>query len=185
MYNIPNTVTITRLAAVPILVLFFYFPFEWTNWIAAIIFSAAALTDWLDGFLARRLNQATAFGAFLDPVVDKILVVVALLILMTRADQSMWYLVPALVIISREITISALREWMAEIGKRTSVAVNFIGKAKTFIQMTALAILLTDHAELMMFGFILLYLAVVLTIWSMIIYLKVAWPDLTKSSKSP
>ena len=135
--NIPNTLTLFRIVLVAVLVVMFYLPFKWSYLASAAIFSVAALTDWFDGYLARKLNQSTALGAFLDPVADKLMVAVALGLLIERLHE--WYFtLPALVIIGREIVISALREWMAEIGKRTSVAVSYIGKIKTTVQMIAI-----------------------------------------------
>ena len=179
--NIPNTLTLFRILLVPVFVLVFYLPFQWSFLASAVIFLVAALTDWFDGYLARKLDQSTPFGAFLDPVADKLMVAVALGLLIERFGSWVFTL-PALVIIGREIVVSALREWMAELGKRTSVAVSYIGKIKTVMQM--LAILFFLVIELDYFGIVFwlayasLYLAAVLTLWSMMIYLKAAWPDL-------
>ncbi|MFZ1294075.1 MAG: CDP-diacylglycerol--glycerol-3-phosphate 3-phosphatidyltransferase, partial [Pseudomonadales bacterium] len=119
--NIPNMLTLFRIALIPVFVLVFFLPFHWSYMASAVIFVLASLTDWLDGYLARRLDQSTSFGAFLDPVADKLMVVIALVLLVTQQD-TVWFTVPALVVVGREILVSALREWMAEIGKRTSVA---------------------------------------------------------------
>lgn len=177
--NIPNALTIMRIMLIPVLVVVFYFPFKNHLIVAACIFAVAAITDWLDGYLARRLGQMTAFGAFLDPVADKLMVVIALVLLVERHDTLMFTLA-ACVIIGREIVISALREWMAELGERTSVAVSYIGKVKTAFQMVAITGLLavdpaTDEGWLVVLCYVVLYTAAVLTLWSMFIYLKAAW----------
>lgn len=178
--KIPTMLTLMRLAIIPFIILFYYIPFHSMRIVVAILFILACLTDWLDGYLARKLNQTTRFGAFLDPVVDKIIVAVALVLLVS--DPRLPYLViPVAVIICREIAISALREWMAEIGKRTSIAVSFMGKVKTTIQMIAVIALLACNPAnpnwVMYVGYILLYVAAILTIWSMAIYLRAAWPN--------
>ncbi|MFD2189725.1 CDP-diacylglycerol--glycerol-3-phosphate 3-phosphatidyltransferase [Pistricoccus aurantiacus] len=179
--NIPNLLTLARIAFIPLLVMVFYLPYNWSLLLAAGLFGLAALTDWLDGFLARRWNQSTPFGAFLDPVADKLMVVVALALLIERFDTP-WLTLPALVIIGREIVISALREWMAEMGNRGLVAVSWIGKVKTTLQMIAILLLLgfapgTPIAQL---GVITLYVAAALTLWSMLQYLRAAWPHLSR-----
>ena len=135
--NIPNTLSLLRLFLIPVFVVAFYLPFTWAPFIAAMIFFAAGFTDWLDGMLARKLGQTSRFGAFIDPVADKVLVVTAL-ILITQHYHSIWVTIPAVGMIAREVIISALREWMAEIGKRASVAVSWVGKVKTGAQMFAL-----------------------------------------------
>ncbi|MBZ5489059.1 CDP-diacylglycerol--glycerol-3-phosphate 3-phosphatidyltransferase [Halomonas aquamarina] len=180
--NIPNLLTLARVAFIPLLVVLFYLPFNWSMPLAAGLFALASATDWLDGYLARRWNQSTPFGAFLDPVADKLMVVVALALLIERYDTLVLTL-PALVIIGREIVISALREWMAEMGKRGLVAVSWIGKLKTTLQMVALLILLAlpPSHEIALLGVVVLYAAAVLTLWSMIQYLKAAWPHLSRS----
>lgn len=177
--NIPNTLTILRILLIPVLVVVFYIPFENHLLVAAGIFAAAAVTDWFDGYLARRLGQMTAFGAFLDPVADKLMVAIALVLLVERHDTLLFTLA-ACVIIGREIVISALREWMAELGKRTSVAVSYIGKVKTAFQMVAITGLLainpaTDESWLLALCYLVLYAAAVLTLWSMVVYLRAAW----------
>lgn len=179
--NIPNQLTLFRIMLIPVFVLVFYLPFKWSYLASAAIFGLAALTDLLDGYLARKLDQSTPFGAFLDPVADKLMVAVALGLMIERFE--IWYFtLPALVIIGREIVVSALREWMAEIGKRTSVAVSYIGKVKTVMQMLAilffLAIELDYHGILYWLAYTALYVAAALTLWSMLVYLKAAWPDL-------
>jgi CDP-diacylglycerol---glycerol-3-phosphate 3-phosphatidyltransferase len=177
--NIPNTLTILRICLIPVLVVVFYLPFKNHLLVAAGIFAVAAVTDWIDGYLARRLGQMTAFGAFLDPVADKLMVVIALVLLVERHDTVL-FTVAACVIIGREIVISALREWMAELGERTSVAVSYIGKVKTAFQMVAITALLavdaaTDESWLVALSYIILYTAAVLTLWSMVVYLRAAW----------
>ncbi|MGP4843116.1 CDP-diacylglycerol--glycerol-3-phosphate 3-phosphatidyltransferase [Marinobacter sp. 1Y8] len=181
--NLPNILTMSRIIMIPIFVLVFYLPYEWRYVVSAAIFALAAATDWLDGYLARRLNQSTPFGAFLDPVADKLMVAVALTVLIEE-HHSFLLTLPATVIICREIVISALREWMAEMGKRGSVAVSYIGKIKTTAQMGSIMLLLafptgTNGAFL---GTVVLYGAAILTLWSMIIYLRAAWPDLFPKS---
>jgi cardiolipin synthase len=180
--NLPNLLTWLRILLIPIFVGVFYFESSWLplasqNMIATAIFTIAAITDWLDGWLARKLNQTSAFGAFLDPVADKLMVAAALIVLvqLARVDA-----VIALIIIGREITISALREWMAQIGEARSVAVSFLGKIKTISQMVAIPLLLY-HDRIGPFspqrvGTWLIYLAAVLTLLSMVYYLKKAWP---------
>ena len=168
-----------RILLIPVLVVVFYIPFQNHLLVAAGIFAVAAITDWFDGYLARRLGQMTAFGAFLDPVADKLMVAVALVLLVERHDTILFTLA-ACVIIGREIVISALREWMAELGERTSVAVSYIGKVKTAFQMVAITGLLaidptTSESWLLVLCYVVLYTAAVLTLWSMIIYLKAAW----------
>lgn len=183
--NIPNTLTITRIAMIPILVLVFYLPFENHQWVAAGIFGVAAITDWFDGYLARKLAQMTQFGAFLDPVADKLMVAVALVLLVEQHDTILFTLA-ACVIIGREIVISALREWMAELGQRTSVAVSYIGKIKTVVQMFAIAFLLALEPGVhpdwaLAISYATLYAAAALTLWSMFVYLKAAWKVLEES----
>ena len=178
--NIPNAFTLFRILLIPVLVIVYYLSYTWTGIAAAAIFTTAALTDWLDGYLARKLNQSTPFGAFLDPVADKLMVVIALVLLLDSYPEAR-FTIPAMIIIGREIVISALREWMAEIGNRTSVAVSYVGKFKTTMQMISIIILLTQtsvvDSRIEILGFVSLYLAAALTLWSMIIYLKAAWPD--------
>lgn len=185
MLNLPNFLTLIRIALIPVFVVVFYLPVSWSDIVVTVIFTFAAATDWLDGYLARRLHQTSAFGAFLDPVADKLMVAVALVLLVDKNPTSfhgLFLTLPAAVIIGREIVISALREWMAELGERAQVAVSVIGKIKTFAQMLALILLLYREpindfptAEI---GFILLYIAAALTLWSMMIYLRAAWPTM-------
>jgi len=162
-----------------VLVVVFYLPFNNHLLVAAAVFGLAAITDWFDGYLARRLGQMTAFGAFLDPVADKLMVAVALVLLVERHDTQLFTLA-ACVIIGREIVVSALREWMAELGARTSVRVSYVGKVKTAFQMVAITGLLainpdTNENWLLALSYLVLYTAAVLTLWSMTIYLKAAW----------
>ena len=174
--------TTVRIVLVPVLVVVFYLPVAWAPVACAAIFALAALTDWADGFLARRLSQMSTFGAFLDPVADKLMVAVTLVLLLQR-DPELWLAVPAAIIISREIVVSALRELMAELGQRATVAVATLGKIKTASQMTALALMLYRHdlgpVPVYGIGTLLLYAATVLTIWSMVVYLRAAWPVMT------
>lgn len=181
MWNIPNILTLLRIVLVPVFVLIFYLPFSWARIGCAVVFALAAITDWLDGFLARRWSQTSPFGAFLDPVADKLMVAVALLLLV-QAEPTPALAIPAAVIIGREITISALREWMAELGARAQVAVSMIGKVKTTLQMVAILLLIYEQpiwgAPIYTIGFVLLYVAAILTLWSMVVYLRAAWPSL-------
>ena len=183
--NVPNLLTAARLLLVPVLVITFYLPFAWASLVCAAIFAIAAVTDWADGFLARRLSQVSTFGAFLDPVADKLMVSVTLVLLLQR-DPMLWLAIPAAIIISREIVVSALRELMAELGQRATVAVATLGKVKTAAQMTALLLMLYRHdlgpIPMYWIGSILLYAATVLTIWSMVVYLRVAWPVMISGS---
>jgi CDP-diacylglycerol--glycerol-3-phosphate 3-phosphatidyltransferase len=180
--NLANQLTLMRIFMIPLFVVVFYLPFGWSHIVTAIIFSLAAITDWADGYVARKYNQSTPFGAFLDPVADKLMVAIALLLLVTLHHDSAWFVVAAAVIVGREIVISALREWMAEVGQRASVAVSSIGKIKTTLQMTAIIVLLMNIPLLMPIGFIALAAAAVLTLWSMFLYLRAAWPFLLPSS---
>ncbi len=185
MWNIPNILTLLRIALVPVFVLLFYLPVEWARFSCALVFSIAAVTDWFDGYLARRWGQVSPFGAFLDPVADKLMIAVALLLLV-QADPTPALAIPAAVIIGREITISALREWMAELGARAAVAVSLIGKFKTAVQMVAILLLIYDQPligiPVFTVGFVLLYVAALLTLWSMVLYLRAAWPSLLGES---
>jgi CDP-diacylglycerol---glycerol-3-phosphate 3-phosphatidyltransferase len=179
--GIPNLLTLLRILLIPIFILLFYLPFRASHILAAILFTCAAMTDWLDGYLARSLDQVSKLGTFLDPVADKLIVVTALVVLV--GDHALPYLaIPAAVIIGREIMVSALREWMAEIGKRVRIKVSRLGKIKTAVQMLAIVALLLytpgGWKVLAILGYLLLYLAAFLTLWSMCIYLKAAWRDL-------
>lgn len=180
--GIPNSLTFLRILLIPVFILLFYLPFRGSHVLAAMIFTFAAMTDWLDGYLARSLGQVSKLGTFLDPVADKLIVVTALVLLV--GDHALPYLaIPAVVIVGREIMVSALREWMAEIGKRVHIKVSTLGKIKTAVQMLALiSLLLYKPGRWMAFatvGYVLLYLAALLTLWSMCIYLKAAWHDLS------
>ena len=183
--NLPNLITWLRIVLIPLFVGIFYFETSWVsepnqNLVATVLFTAAAITDWLDGWLARRLNQMSAFGAFLDPVADKLMVAAALITLvqLERVDA-----IIALIIIGREIAISALREWMAQLGQTKSIAVAFIGKLKTVAQMTAIVALLLHEPVIPrvstpLLGTVALWVAAILTLWSMFHYLKLAAPHL-------
>ncbi|OCG02816.1 CDP-diacylglycerol--glycerol-3-phosphate 3-phosphatidyltransferase [Gilliamella sp. wkB112] len=177
--NFPTVLTLFRVILIPFFVLAFYlFSHEWSGFFSALLFLIAAVTDVLDGYMARRLDQTTRFGAFLDPVADKIMVTIAL-VLITQYYQAWWISVSAIIIISREIIISALREWMAQIGKRNNVAVSSTGKIKTIAQMTALTWLLWRPCDLVIYaGLIALFIATVLTLLSMCQYLWIAHSDL-------
>lgn len=180
--NIPVLLTLLRILAIPVIVIIYLLPFHWAHPLAAILLGLAAFTDWLDGYLARSLSQTTQFGAFLDPVADKLLVAVSLV--MVLSSHLIPYLgIASAIIIGREIAISALREWMSAIGKRVGVRVTHIAKYKTAIQMLSLGMLVWYHPEsydwILWIGPILLYIAAFLTIWTMCIYLKAAWPDLS------
>ena len=177
--NLPTVLTLIRIALIPLFVVVFFLPFGWARPAAAIIFSLAGITDWLDGYFARKLGQTSSFGAFLDPVADKLMVAVAL-VLIVQTDHRLVISLSAGVIIGREIAISGLREWMAELGERTSVAVSYVGKVKTAFQMVAITGLLaidpsTNESWQLALCYLVLYTAAVLTLWSMIIYLKAAW----------
>lgn len=176
--TLANQLTLMRIFLIPLFVVVFYLPFSWAHLVSSAIFSIAAITDWADGYVARKYNQSTPFGAFLDPVADKLMVAIALLLLVTLHHNSVWFVVAAAVIVGREIIISALREWMAELGQRASVAVSYIGKIKTTLQMTAIIVLLMDIPLLLPVGFIALAGAAALTLWSMVLYLRAAWPFL-------
>ena len=177
--NLPNILTLSRIVMIPVFVGIFYLPFGWSYLTSAVIFALAAITDWVDGYLARKLDQSTPFGAFLDPVADKLMVAVALAVLIEEYANVL-LTIPAVIIIGREVVISALREWMAEVGSRASVAVSFIGKIKTTAQMVAIVGLLAfPPGQFWAYVAIgLLYLAAVLTLWSMVLYLKAASKDL-------
>lgn len=182
--NLPNLLTVFRIALVPVFVGVFTISSPWTNLVCAGIFAIAAITDWLDGYLARAMNLQSRFGAFLDPVADKLLVAVAL-VMMAGAHANLWFSIAAVVIVGREIIISALREWMAEMQRRGVVAVKWLGKVKTVFQMIAIIVLLANPADLSSLwvqgGYVLLYIAAALTLWSMVSYLQAAWPTLREA----
>lgn len=181
LQNIPNLLTLLRILLIPVFVVLFYLPWQYASEACAVVFALAAITDWFDGYLARKLEQVSALGAFLDPVADKLMVAAAL-ILLVQQDPIPGLAIPVLVIIGREITISALREWMAEIGARAQIAVSAIGKVKTAFQMAAIFLMIYRDDLFGMpvytIGFVLLYVAVILTLWSMFMYLRAAWPSL-------
>jgi CDP-diacylglycerol---glycerol-3-phosphate 3-phosphatidyltransferase len=183
--NLPTWLTLVRLLMLPVMIVVFYVPFRGHNLMAAVVFVLAALTDWLDGYLARRLNQTSAFGAFLDPVADKLMVAVTLFLLV-ESHRGGWpgilMAVTGSIIVGREISVSALREWMAQAGSHAAVKVAFIGKLKTAMQMVALVVLLLQHdadaLRLYHIGEALLVIAGILTIWSGVGYMRAAWPSL-------
>jgi CDP-diacylglycerol--glycerol-3-phosphate 3-phosphatidyltransferase/cardiolipin synthase len=183
MWNTPNLLTLLRIVLIPVFVVVFYAQGPWARPTAAVIFTLAALTDWLDGHLARRWEQTSALGAFLDPVADKLMVAVALVFLV-QVDPRPLLALAAAVIIGREITVSALREWMAEVGARSRVAVSWTGKVKTAAQMIAIIFLILRGpvfgVVIYDFALILLYVAAALTLWSMFLYLRAAWPILSR-----
>ncbi|MDA8363675.1 MAG: CDP-diacylglycerol--glycerol-3-phosphate 3-phosphatidyltransferase [Gammaproteobacteria bacterium] len=191
-WNTPNVLTLLRIVLIPVFILAYYLPYSWAPPAATVLFVLAALTDWLDGYLARRLDQMSAFGAFLDPVADKLMVVSALVLLATdpRVQAHVMsvrlFTLVVIIIIGREITVSALREWMAELGRRARVAVSVVGKLKTIGQMVAIPFMIYRKplwgVPVFLVGEMLLYLAAALTLWSMAVYLKAAWPSLTRSS---
>ena len=179
--NIPTYLTLFRVVLIPLFVSAFYLPLTYSPEITTLIFFIASITDWFDGYLARKWNQTTPLGAFLDPVADKVLVAVAF-VCVVEYYHTWWITIPICIMIAREIIISALREWMAELGKRTSVAVSIWGKIKTTAQMLALGGMLWRQSDLMeTLAFILLYIAAALTIWSMLQYLKASKGNLLKS----
>jgi len=184
LLNLPNILTLLRVAVIPLVMGLFYLSIPGARQIAAALFVAACITDWFDGYLARRWNQTSRFGAFLDPVADKLLVAVSLVMLLEDRPGGLLAAMVA-VIIGREITISALREWMAELGQRTRVAVGMIGKFKTGVQMTAISLMLWAipfaGLPIYLIGYGLLGIAAVLTVWSMCVYLAAAWPHLRDS----
>jgi CDP-diacylglycerol--glycerol-3-phosphate 3-phosphatidyltransferase len=183
--TLPTTITLFRIALIPLFIVVFYLPFTWANEAACAIFVLAAVSDWVDGYLARSMQQESPFGAFLDPVADKLMVVV-IIVLLVQANPSIYVALPSVIIIAREISVSALREWMAQLGSSTTVKVSFIGKAKTVAQMISLGLMI--YAEPLMgvpifeIGFAIYYLAAILTIASMVIYLRAAWPVITSNS---
>jgi CDP-diacylglycerol--glycerol-3-phosphate 3-phosphatidyltransferase len=182
-WNVPNTLTWLRIGAIPLIVLLFYMPYPWADPAAGLLFAAAGITDSLDGYFARRLGQTSRLGAFLDPVADKLIVAVALVLLVSQDTRALIVLT-AVVIIGREITISALREWMAEIGERRKVAVSQLGKVKTVLQIVGLSMMLYHHrlagVPIYSTGVMLIELAAAATLVSMITYLRAAWPELKR-----
>jgi CDP-diacylglycerol--glycerol-3-phosphate 3-phosphatidyltransferase len=182
--NVPNVLTWLRIAAIPLVIVLFYLPYHWSDPAAGALFAVAAITDTLDGYFARKLGQTSRLGAFLDPVADKLIVATALVLLVCKDPRAIVVL-PAIVIIGREIAISALREWMAEIGARRKVAVSRLGKAKTIIQMVGLSMMLIRWDVWILptyeLGLWLTWIAAVLTLVSMVDYLRAAWPDLRRA----
>ena len=185
--NLPNSLTLSRVLIIPVFMAVFYSPLPWKHLLAAGLFAAAAVTDWLDGYLARRLGQTSAFGAFLDPVADKLLVATAL-VLLVQADPRALLALAAAVIIGREIAVSALRELMAELGEKATVSVAMIGKIKTTAQLIAIVLMLYQESVFGLpvyeIGFVLLYVAAALTLWSMIVYLRAAWPVIRPGARN-
>jgi CDP-diacylglycerol--glycerol-3-phosphate 3-phosphatidyltransferase len=189
----PMILTLLRIALIPVLVLFFYLPYAWAPLATATVFILAAITDWLDGHMARRMDLMSDFGAFLDPVADKLMVATAL-VLMVHLPPPIYFppivlTLSAAVIIGREIAISALREWMSEMGERGTVKVGVLGKFKTILQMTAISLLLYRHElfglPVVLIGELLLYIAAALTLWSMWEYLRAAWPVMSRQDNQP
>nr|WP_229794290.1 CDP-diacylglycerol--glycerol-3-phosphate 3-phosphatidyltransferase [Arenicella chitinivorans] len=183
--TIPNCLTLFRIIAIPLIAIIYFSDVRFGNWYCTIIFTLAGISDALDGYLARKWNQTSKLGAFLDPVADKLLVSTMLLLVVSNVElqrgllNELLFIITVIIIISREITVSALREWMAEIGKRANVAVSVVGKYKTGIQMGAIGCLLFQHdfigLPILLIGELMLYAAGVLTIWSMSIYLRAAY----------
>ena len=191
-WNLPNILTWLRILAVPVVPVLFYLPFHWSDPAAGLLFAAASITDSLDGYFARRMGLTSRLGAFLDPVADKLIVAVALVLLVSKAPPGRewhWVIVlTACVIIGREIAISALREWMAELGQRTRVAVSQLGKYKTILQMVAIPFLLYHGTlfgliDTQLWGTWLIYASAVLTIWSMVYYLQKALPEIRAKAR--
>ena len=191
--TIPNLLTLARIAMIPIFVVVYLLQPN-NGWFATAIFLAAAITDWLDGYLARRMGVESAFGAFLDPVADKLIVCTALVLLVSddfitsSVLSKPAFIIAVLIIVGREVSVAGLREWMAETGNRASIASNILAKIKTFAQMAAIVLLLyalpiADYPTLVI-GEILLYIATAMTVWSMIVYLRIAWPALADRSNS-
>jgi len=183
--NLANILTLFRIAAIPIVVVLFYAPFDNARPVAAVLFGIAAVTDLIDGWIARRFNQMSKFGEFLDPVADKLMVVIVL-VMLVQAHSSLWEDIIAMIIIGREITVSALREWMASIGEHSTVKVQFSGKLKTTFQMFGIAFMVWQQPlfgiDIYRLGYYLLIAAAILTIYSMFAYLKAAWPSMKDSA---
>jgi CDP-diacylglycerol--glycerol-3-phosphate 3-phosphatidyltransferase len=185
-FNLPNTLTWLRILMIPGVVILYYLPFWWAHPAAGVGFALAGITDTLDGYFARKLGLTSRLGAFLDPVADK-LIVAAALVLIVSADSRWFVVMMAIVIIGREIAVSALREWMAEIGARGRIKVSQLAKYKTIMQITGLSMMLFNHhllgIAIYKLGVVLTAIAAVLTLWSMILYLRLAWPELRDSSR--
>jgi CDP-diacylglycerol--glycerol-3-phosphate 3-phosphatidyltransferase/cardiolipin synthase len=180
-YTVPNLLTALRIVLIPAIVVLFYLPYSWADMACGLMFAAAGITDSFDGYLARRLDQVSPLGAFLDPVADKLIVATALVLIVSR-DPAWYLVVAAAVIIGREIAISGLREWMSEIGARHKIAVSGVGKFKTILQVVGLSMLLFRQdlfgLPIYRLGLALTIVAAALTLWSMVAYLRAAWPDL-------
>ncbi|MDX1561656.1 MAG: CDP-diacylglycerol--glycerol-3-phosphate 3-phosphatidyltransferase [Gammaproteobacteria bacterium] len=185
VFNLPNALTWIRIIAIPLVVIVFYLPVSWAGPAAGLLFALAGITDYFDGYLARKLGQTSRFGAFLDPVADKLIVATALVLIVER-DPQMYLALVAAIIIGREITVSALREWMSEIGASAKVAVTFFGKWKTTAQIVGISMMLFEQPlgplNTYMVGMVLLFIAAGLTIFSMFDYLRSAWPTLRDNS---
>ena len=185
MFNIPNTLSMVRIALIPVFIYVYYLPFDWSHIAATVLFAFAGITDWFDGYLARKLGQQSHLGAILDPLADKLMVVVVLILLVADNPQNNWLLFSTVIIITREIFIATLREWMAEQGEGSNVAVSFAGKLKTTLQMVALGFLIFKHdmmgLPIYLIGIILLVIAAFLTLISMINYIYAA-KDTIKNS---
>ena len=187
MYTLPNLITMFRVVLIPVFVVVYFLDWRWAHEAGAFIFWLAAITDWFDGYLARKLKQSSAFGAFLDPVADKLIVATAL-IMITHTYQTLWITMPAIILLSREVYVSSLREWMGQMGLSSNVKVSFIGKCKTTDQMLALIGLLSGmeyFLDIRIFwvslGYILLYAATILSLWSMWLYTAAAVPALKRA----
>lgn len=181
--NTANILTLIRIAAIPVIVVCFYSPHPYARPVAGIVFGIAAITDLIDGYVARRFQQVSRFGEFLDPVADKLIVTIVLVLLVQQDPD--WYVdMIAIIIVGREITISALREWMAIIGERANVAVSWGGKIKTTLQMFGIAFMVYEQPilgfDIYISGFVLLLAAVGMTLWSMFVYLRAAWPAMQR-----
>ena len=186
--SLPNQLTVARIFLIPIFIGVFFAPeFQFKNFVLTLIFFIAGVTDWFDGYLARKLNQQSAFGTFLDPVADKLMVSTVLVCLVSM-HPSFGVIVSSIIVVGREITISALREWMASVGEMSKVKVNYIGKIKTSAQMLAIGFMLYEvplfDMPILAIGKVLLYIAAGLTLWSMFGYLKAAWPSLYESQEN-
>lgn len=181
--NIPTLLTLLRIALIPVMMVVFYLPFVDARLWCSLIFIVASLTDWFDGFLARKLNLQTAFGEFLDPVADKLMVVV-ILVLIVQGDPAVYIAIPAAIIIGREVSVASLREWMAELGQRSVIKVSWVGKCKTGFQMLALLCLLygadLSGVPVRTVGLVAIYIAAILTLWSMWQYIQLALPEIRK-----
>lgn len=186
--NLANFLTLLRIAAIPIVVICFYSPLEYARPIAGVLFGLAAITDMIDGWVARRFGQMSRFGEFLDPVADKLMVAIVL-VMLVQAQSSWFEDVIAMIIIGREITISALREWMATIGERANVKVDITGKIKTTLQMFGIGFMVWKKpllgVDIYAVGFVMLVLAAIMTIWSMVVYLRAAWPFIMADDPGP